>query len=182
MYPDDRRRRRGWGAIAGLSAAVGAALAAAIIPAGVAFADSIIVDEQTLNNAEMYFLDHDAGLYLTEQQVAALVTTDKNLTDSFLGQLPGGPTGYLGETFEKVLGTGLGSDFSAFPITPESLAAVQGEFNDVILDYHLPATDATQLTDILNTLSADHLSPTLMGLLDGNLYMAFQDLLPTMPL
>lgn len=94
MNQDDPRQRRRWGAFAGLSAAAGAALAAAMIPAAPAFAepaDDAVGASAVGGGSELQALDklviYDAG------GNGATANFDEAAINAALSDFPGGLKG-----------------------------------------------------------------------------------------
>jgi hypothetical protein len=109
MNNDDRsdrdvHPRRRWGAYAaGLSAAVGAALAAAMIPAAPAFADPTDDALPALQLNEDAILQNDITAFFGDINDPSLATPDIQFTDFLLGLLPGGVNGTDAIDVETVL-------------------------------------------------------------------------------
>jgi hypothetical protein len=109
MNHDDRsdrdvRPRRRWGAYAaGLSAAAGTALAAAMIPAAPAFADPTDDALPALQFSEEKILNGDITTLFGDLHDPSLAAPDIQVTDSLLGLLPGGVNGTDGIEVETLL-------------------------------------------------------------------------------
>ncbi len=109
MNHDDRsdrnvRPRRRWGAYAaGLSAAVGAALAAAMIPAAPAFADPTDDALPALQVSEEKILNTDIVALFDALKDPSAAGPDIQFTDYLLGLLPGGGGGTDATEVETLL-------------------------------------------------------------------------------
>ena len=136
-----------------LGAAVGAALAAAMIPAGVAHATVGSAGGEGVLNSDLSTFFTDNGL------TAELAKTDVTLTDEFIGQLPGGPTGTLGHEFETDLENQINNftstEVAPSPPGPSYEGVADKDLSFLLSDLHessLATTDVSDLNAILGEL------------------------------
>jgi hypothetical protein len=168
MNHDDRSdddacpRRRPRGAhVAGVGTAVGAALAAAMIPAAVAYADPNTGAPVTSGGSgmEQTAMDNAASAFLGREDIStSLATSDVWHLNNFIGELPGGASGQLGTVMEESLAS-IFEDFG----TPTSGLKGSGEeasLNNVFSNFlaqedistRLATIDVTYLDDFLGQL------------------------------